>query len=170
MPQPNQITTRALRAIHDRRPIRIHPPELVTMIKNRLVTLDERGTLALTKRGQHHLHTADTHAQHTKRIPQLASVLAPAAHELTPAITTLAGDRSRQALQAHAPALATLASLARHLWTADERALLKHLANNPERLATTARRLGWEGQRAHKTLHRILEHAKAALELAATAN
>jgi len=163
LPQPNPTTTRALRAIHDQRPIRIHPPELVTLLKTRLITLNENGALALTKRGQHHLHEADALAKNTKRIPQLAQALAPAAHELKPAIDVLAGDRSRKTILAHAPALATLASAARHLWTKDERALLKHLGNNPERLATTAKRLGWEGQRAHKTLHHILQHAKSAL-------
>lgn len=135
----------------------------MTLLKGRLVTVDERGALTLTKRGHHALHTADTYAKNTKRIPQLATALTPAAHELAPAIETLSRDRSRAAIEAHAPALATLANLAKHHWTRDERALLKHLSNNPERLATTAKRLGWEGQRAHKTLHRILNHAKTAL-------
>lgn len=163
MPQPNPTTTRALRAIYEQRPIRIHPPELVTLLKARLVTLNESGTLALTKRGQHHLHEADALATNTKRIPQLTQALAPAAHELKPVIDALDADRSRKNLRAHAPALGALASLARHLWTKDERALLKHLSNNPEKLATAASRLGWEGQRAHKTLHRILQHTKTAL-------
>lgn len=164
LPRPNPTTTRALRAIHDQRPIRIHPPELVTLIRTRLVTLNETGTLALTKLGQHHLHEADALAKNTKRIPQLAHALAPAAHELKPSIEALAGDRSRKTIQAHAPALATLASAARHLWTNDERALLKHLSNNPSKLATTAKRLQWDGQRAHKAFDRILQHTKAALE------
>lgn len=163
MPRPTPTTARALRAIHDRRPIRIHPPELMTLLKGRLVTVDERGALTLTKRGHHALHTADTYAKNTKRIPQLATALTPAAHELAPAIETLSRDRSRTAIETHAQALATLASLARHVWTRDERTLLTHLSNNPEKLSTTAKRLGWEGQRAHKALHRILQHAKSAL-------
>lgn len=164
MPQPNPTTTRALRAINDQRAIRIHPPQLVRLVTARLVTVDERGTLTLTKRGQHTLHEADTYAKSTQRIPQLADALAPAAHELKPAINELHGKRNSSTIQEHAGALATLASIARHLWTPDERQLLKHLSNNPEKLANTAKHLGWEGQRVHKTFDKILTHAKTALQ------
>jgi len=166
LPQTDPTTTRALRAIHGQRPLRIHPPQLVNLIQNRLVTLDEHGTITLTKRGQHTLHTADTHAKSNQRLPALATALAPAAHELAPAINTLHGDRSPKSIETHAPALATLVSIARHLWTSDERELLRHLSNNPEKLATTAKRLGWDGKRAHKTFDRILTHSMAALKTA----
>lgn len=69
-------------------------------------------------------------------------------------------------IKEHARALATLASIVWHFWTADERELLKHLSNNSEKLATTAKRLGWDGQCAHKTVDKILRHAKAALQQA----
>lgn len=160
----NPHTTRALRALRDQRATTIPPQQLVTLIQQRLVTLDEHGALTLTKRGRHALHTADTHAKKTQRIPHLARALSHATHELRDPIRALHGDRSEHTIRQHADTLATLASAARHLWNRDERTLLKHLSQNPQALTHAAKNLGWVGRRAHNTLHRILQHTTAALE------
>jgi|GEM_PF-3362806 len=163
MPRPDPSTTRALNTIHARRGVRVPPNQLVKLLNQRLVTLDPTGAITLTRRGRHALHTAKTRAARDERIPRLARALRPVAHEIRLAVTELSTNRSKDALARNAAALTTLASAARHLWTPDERTLLKSLANHPNRLAATAKNLGWTGERAHKTLHRILQHTQKAL-------
>lgn len=163
MPRPDPSTTRALNTIHARRGVRVPPNQLVKLLNQRLVTLDPTGAITLTRRGRHALHTAKTRAARDQRIPQLTRALQPVAHEVKLAVAELSTDRSRDAITRNAAALTTLASAARHLWTPEERTLLKSLAEHPQRLAATAKSLAWTGERAHNTLHRILEHSKAAL-------